>query len=198
MNEARPVLESYHFSSISTITNTMLLFAHIGITLFLFYMAALAFPKIRPHINYWYVIAGSMLPDIIDKTVGMILFADTFANGRIFAHALLFVVVLGAAGYYFYTRKGDSRVLTLAGASLIHQLLDSMWKTPVTFLWPLLGWEFKRLEGEGGSFWQYFVGIYRNLGSANEHGLQALLVTEVLGIAVVVLFLLVYIVKKKR
>jgi hypothetical protein len=77
----------------------MLPFAHIGIAIALFYIAGLAFPKVREHIDYRYVIVGSMLPDIIDKTVGMVLFADTFANGRIFAHALLFIVVMGVAGY---------------------------------------------------------------------------------------------------
>ncbi|RNI15777.1 hypothetical protein EFE42_00600 [Methanohalophilus sp. RSK] len=68
----------------------MLPFAHIGITLALFYIVTRG-----RNINYWYVIIGSMLPDIIDKVIGRVLFADTFASGRIFAHSLLFVVVLG-------------------------------------------------------------------------------------------------------
>ncbi|MDP2216447.1 MAG: metal-dependent hydrolase [Methanolobus sp.] len=175
----------------------MLPFAHIGIAIALFYIASLAFPKVRPHIDYRYVIVGSMLPDIIDKTVGMILFADTFANGRIFAHALLFVVVLGAAGYYFYTRKGDHRLLTLAAGSLIHQLLDSMWKTPVTFLWPLLGWEFKRLE-EYGSFWQFLQGVYGHLGDIGNPQMLSLFMTELLGLAVIMVFGVGYLRKKIR
>ncbi|MDP2218000.1 MAG: metal-dependent hydrolase [Methanolobus sp.] len=176
----------------------MLPFAHIGIAIALFYIAGLAFPKVRPHINYWYVIVGSMLPDIIDKTVGMILFADTFANGRIFAHALLFVVVLGAAGYYFYTQgQGDYRVLTLAGASLIHQLLDSMWKTPVTFLWPLLGWGFERLE-EYGSFWQFLLGVYGHLGDIGDPQMLFLFMTELLGLAVITIFGATYLQKRRR
>jgi len=173
----------------------MLPFAHIGIALVLFYIIGMAFPKIRPHINYWYVIIGSMLPDIIDKTIGMILFADTFANGRIFSHALLFVVVLGIAGYSLYTRKGDSRVLILAGGSLVHQLLDSMWKTPVTFLWPLLGWEFKRLE-EYGSFWQFLLRVYGDLGDIGDPHMLSLFMTELFGLAVITLFGACYLRKK--
>jgi membrane-bound metal-dependent hydrolase YbcI (DUF457 family) len=165
----------------------MLPFAHIGITIALFYIAGLASPKVRPHIDYRYVIVGSMLPDIIDKTVGMILFADTFANGRIFSHALLFVVVLGVAGYYLYTRKKDPGVLTLAAGSLIHQSLDSMWKTPVTFLWPLLGWGFERRETYG-SFWQFLRGIYGKLGDTGDTYMLFMVMTELFGLAVITIF----------
>jgi hypothetical protein len=55
-----------------------------------------------------------MLPDLIDKPVGIILFQDVFASGRIFSHSLLFVGVLEVAGYYIYARRGDSRMLMLA------------------------------------------------------------------------------------
>ena len=165
----------------------MLPFAHIAIALVLFYIAGLAFPKIRPHINYWYVAVGSMLPDLIDKPVGIILFADVFSSGRIFSHSLLFVGVLGVAGYYIYAKRGDSRVLMLAGGSLIHQLLDGMWNTPVTFLWPLLGWEFQR-RGVYGSFWQFLTGIYGKLGDIGTPGILFLFTTELLGLAVIILF----------
>ncbi|WP_292466014.1 metal-dependent hydrolase [Methanolobus sp.] len=172
----------------------MLPFAHIAIALVLFYIAGLAFPKIRPHINYWYVAVGSMLPDLIDKPVGILLFADIFSSGRIFAHSLLFVGVLGVAGYYLYTRKKDARVLMLAGGSLIHQLLDGMWNTPVTFLWPLLGWEFQRRAY--GSFWQFLTGIYGKLGDISTLSILFLFMTELLGLAVIMLFVAGYL--KKR
>ncbi len=175
----------------------MLPFAHIGIALVLFYIIGLAFPKIRPHINYWYVAVGSMLPDLIDKPVGIILFQDVFASGRIFAHSLLFVVVLGAAGYYLYTRKKDPRFLMLAGGSLIHQLLDGMWNTPTTFLWPLLGWEFER-RAAYGSFWQYLVGIYEKLGDIGNMGILFLVMTELFGLAVITIFGATYLQKRRR
>lgn len=172
----------------------MLLFAHVGMTVALFYLAGLAFPKIRPHISYPYVILGSMLPDIIDKPLGMVLFADIFGSGRIFAHALVFVVLLGAIGHQRYELKGDSRLLVLAGGSLVHQLLDSMWESPATFLWPLMGLSFERLE-EYGSFGQYLTNIYGNLG---EPAFLALVVTEITGFTIIVLFLLGCLVKKIR
>ncbi|WP_319507391.1 metal-dependent hydrolase [uncultured Methanolobus sp.] len=173
----------------------MLPFAHIGITLAVFYIIAMAFPKIRPHINYWYVIAGSMLPDIIDKIIGRVLFEDVFASGRIFAHTLLFVLVLGMAGYIFFYRKRGSRVLMLAGGCFVHLVLDSMWKTSVTLLWPLLGWQFQK-GAEYGSFWQYLLVIYRNLGNIDSLDVQSTLMTEILGIVLIMIFGLGYLRQK--
>ncbi|WP_319507393.1 metal-dependent hydrolase [uncultured Methanolobus sp.] len=169
----------------------MLPFAHIGMTLVLFYMAARTFPRLRPHINYWYVATGSMLPDIIDKPVGMILFKETFASGRIFAHTLLFVLVLAIAGYYLYSRRKDARVLILAGGGFVHQMLDSMWSSPETFLWPLLGWEFAR-KVQYVSFWQYLFTAYGNLANISNQYILLLLMSEIFGLAVTLAFGLSY------
>lgn len=169
----------------------MLPFAHIGITLAMFYIVALVFPKVRVHISYWHVAVGSMLPDIIDKVIGRMLFEDVFANGRIFAHSLLFVVVLIIAGHYIYSRKGSALVLVLGGGSFVHLMLDSMWKAPVTLLWPLLGWEFER-GTQYGSFLNYIMGIYGNLGNVDGLSFMPALMTEVLGITVIIFFGLGY------
>ena len=48
---------------------------------------------------------GSLLPDIIDKPLGMIILRDSLANGRIFAHTLLFLVVLTICGTYLWTSR---------------------------------------------------------------------------------------------
>lgn len=172
----------------------MLPFAHIGITLVLFWVLGVGLRGVRAHVRYGYVVVGAMLPDIIDKPLGMVLFADIFGSGRIFAHALVFVVLLGAIGHHQYKLKGDSRLLVLAGGSLVHQLLDSMWESPATFLWPLMGFSFERLE-EYGSFGQYLTNIYGNLG---EPAFLALVVTEITGFTIIVLFLLGCLVKKIR
>lgn len=170
----------------------MLPFAHIGITLVLFWVLGVGLRGVRAHVRYGYVVVGAMLPDIIDKPVGMIFFADTFGSGRIFGHTLLFVLVLAVAGYYLFSKKGEAGVLILAGGSLVHQLLDSMWESPATFLWPLMGLSFERLE-EYGSFGQYLTDIYGNLG---EPAFLTMVVTEITGFAIIVLFLLGCLVKK--
>jgi len=40
------------------------------------------------------LIIGSLLPDVIDKPVGIYLFRSTFSNGRIFCHTLLFLILI--------------------------------------------------------------------------------------------------------
>ncbi|AKG53567.1 hypothetical protein DGWBC_0904 [Dehalogenimonas sp. WBC-2] len=86
---------------------------------------------------------GSMLPDIIDKPLGMWLFSDEFSNGRIFSHTLLFVLLLTAVGIYLYNRRSYLGVLVLAAGSLAHLILDGMWLTPKTLFWPVFGLGFE-------------------------------------------------------
>jgi hypothetical protein len=165
----------------------MLPFAHIGITLVLFWILGVGLRGVRAHVRYGYVVVGAMLPDIIDKPVGMIFFADTFGSGRIFGHTLLFVLLLAVAGYYLFSKKGDAGVLILAGGSLVHQLLDSMWNSPASFLWPLLGWEFER-RASYGSFWQFLGGVYGRLGDIADPQILSLVMTEIFGLVVMALF----------
>ena len=174
----------------------MLFFAHIGITLAVFYILALLIPRIRPRINYLYVGIGSVLPDIIDKIIGRWMFEDVFGNGRIFAHTLLFVVVLTVIGFHQLKRK-DSRVLTLAGGSFVHLILDSMWKAPTTLLWPLLGWKFAK-GVEYGSFFKYLMVVYRNLGNMDSPAFISTLLTEGTGLIIVLIFIIGHLIKRRR
>ncbi len=104
----------------------MLFFAHLGLAL-----AAASFIK---RSNLTFVAIGALLPDIIDKPLGEIVFG-TPAMGRTFAHTLLFLLILAALAAY--TR--DIRLISLSGGVLSHLVLDFMWNSPVTLLWPLLG-----------------------------------------------------------
>jgi len=49
----------------------------------------------------------------------------------------------------------------LVGGSLMHHLLDGMWRHPATFLWPLYGWGFPRGHPEGW-FLQWLAGLLHN------------------------------------
>lgn len=104
----------------------MLLFAHLGL--------ALASARITPRADLIFVAIGSMLPDIIDKPLGDVIYG-TPNMGRIFAHTLLFLLLLGIAALYAH----DLRLASLCGGVLTHLIFDSMWNSPTILFWPLLG-----------------------------------------------------------
>lgn len=121
----------------------MLLFGHLGITLaFVF----LVFLILKENVDYRYVLAGSMLPDIIDKPVGHILFPEIFHNGRIFCHTLLFIVVLIILAVYMERHYKYTGVSFLGLGAMMHLIEDQMWFAPQTLFWPLFGLEFPQFE----------------------------------------------------
>jgi len=108
----------------------MLLFAHLGLTL----AAAKLIERFGLRTDLPIVLLGSILPDLIDKPLGFLIYGS-MASGRIFAHTLLFLLVLVALASIFKSRPLGS----LAFGVLAHQALDAIWRTPEIFLWPLLG-----------------------------------------------------------
>ena len=90
-------------------------------------------------------VIGSLLPDIIDKPLGHFLVPGFFGyNGRIMAHTLVFLLLVLSVGLSLYPRRLGVLVLILAYGDAVHLVLDQMWQTPQTLLWPLLGWSFPR------------------------------------------------------
>jgi len=87
-----------------------------------------------------------LLPDIIDKPIGQVLFRETFNNGRIFCHTLLFLVLVTVAGLFFYRRKGKTWLLAFSFGTLTHLVFDQIWRSPRTLLWPLLGYNFESVD----------------------------------------------------
>ena len=122
----------------------MLLFGHLGVTLGIFFGLAFFIPQLRTIIDPTYLIIGSLLPDLVDKPLGIIIFSSTIANGRTIAHTLLFSFILLLTGLYLYDKRGDIKVLTLASGSIFHLMEDQMWASPRTLFWPLLGWRFRK------------------------------------------------------
>lgn len=90
-------------------------------------------------IDYRLVILGSMLPDLIDKPLGVFILSDELHNGRVLGHSLLFVVLLLLAALAFRGSAGPA-LSALALGSAAHLVLDRMWMHTDTLLWPLLGW----------------------------------------------------------
>lgn len=97
-----------------------------------------------PKVDLRFLALGAILPDLIDKPLGTILFPSVFGgNGRIIGHTLIFSLVLMSI-VLLATRRGRvrRRWMALAVGALIHLLLDGMWTEQQTFLWPAFGWEF--------------------------------------------------------
>ncbi|SFG22655.1 LexA-binding, inner membrane-associated putative hydrolase [Desulfotomaculum arcticum] len=126
----------------------MLLLAHVGITLGI----AKGIKKtmkyrgneLAENIDYRLVILGAMLPDIIDKPLGGVIFKETIGNGRIYSHTLLFLLFLLAVAAYFWSKYRKIGMLVVAGGCIVHHILDGMWLYPGTFLWPANGWAFPK------------------------------------------------------
>jgi len=104
------------------------------------------FYKLGSYLDIRFLMIGSLLPDIIDKPVGQYLFRETFSNGRIFSHTLIFLILIAASGWYLYRRYHRTWLLALASGTLAHLVLDRMWETPKTLLWPLFGLSFDRID----------------------------------------------------
>jgi inner membrane protein len=140
----------------------MLLLAHPGITLGAATIVADAvnrkpswFAALSRYMDIRWLLVGSLLPDIIDKPIGQYIFRDTFNNGRIFSHTLLFLIIISAVGYYLLKRYRQSWMLALAAGTFAHLILDEMWQVPVTLFWPLLGFSFpvEDLENWAADIW---------------------------------------------
>jgi inner membrane protein len=179
----------------------MLLFGHMGITLGAAALAARSvgnrkadpvektswFTPLSRYLDIRLLLIGSMLPDIIDKPVGQFFFRETFYNGRIFAHTLLFLVLITAAGYYLSKCRHQLWMLTLAAGTFTHLALDEMWQVPGTFFWPLMGFHFPQYDLTG-----WAINIFRALLS-NPY----IYVSESVGLVIIIWFGITLVSRKK-
>lgn len=119
--------------------------------------------KIFGRMDLRVLVIGSMLPDIIDKPLGNLIFRSTFENGRIFAHTLLFLIAISAAGILLYKRKGSIWLITLAFGSMMHLIEDDIWNMPRTLLWPFMGITFDKYDYGNllSLWWNEFLHIPR-------------------------------------
>jgi len=170
----------------------MLLFGHLGITLGIFFGLGILIPRLRTIIDPRYLAIGALLPDLIDKPIGEVIFASTFANGRIVGHTLLFSLLLFLTGLYLYERRRDIKVFALASGSFFHLFEDQMLSYPTTFFWPLLGWSFPK-DSKDYTGLEHLIGMLEK--SFNLEFLQSY-ITETLGMVMMVILTLYWL--KKR
>jgi membrane-bound metal-dependent hydrolase YbcI (DUF457 family) len=114
------------------------LFWHLGGSLFL---GRWVFRD--PEMDLRVLAVGAVLPDLIDKPIGSILFTDYYGTGRIYAHTLAFAAIV-LFGVMALTSRGSAarkRWMALPIGVFFHLLLD-MPVDAETLWWPVLGLEF--------------------------------------------------------
>jgi len=127
-------------------------------------------------VDYRLVIAGSLLPDIVDKPVWLLVAGDASLSGRGYTHTLLFNLVLLLGGVVL-VRLNKTWPLVISLASLMHLVLDQIWTSPAVMLWPLLG-PLPALETAG-----WLHGIFQGLFSY-----PGVYIPELIGLLIVLLF----------
>jgi membrane-bound metal-dependent hydrolase YbcI (DUF457 family) len=82
---------------------------------------------------------GSVLPDLVDKGLGHIIFSSSLDNGRIFFHSLFMILLFLVAGLIVWKYYRSFAFLVVGFGILLHQLADSMWTSPASWYYPLSG-----------------------------------------------------------
>lgn len=105
----------------------------------LFWFAGMSFVLVwtvfkDPAIDYRLVMAGALLPDVVDVAFGGARVLHTLA----FSVVLLVAVMLGTRG----RRTLRRRLLAVPIGTFCHLLLDAMWTRTATFWWPFFGRSF--------------------------------------------------------
>jgi inner membrane protein len=131
------------------------------------------------------LLIGSLLPDIIDKPIGQLFFRETFSNGRIFCHTLLFLILITLVGLYLYWNRKRTWLLVLSFGTFTHLVLDLMWLTPRTLFWPLYGLSFERVDRS------YLDMLYALLAN------PTLGIPELVGVAIVIWFISLLVHRRK-
>lgn len=129
------------------------------------------------------LILGSLIPDIIDKPVGLPL----IGSGKIFCHSLLFLILISASGWCLWHFRKKNWLLLISGGTLVHLLLDRMWLWPRVFFWPLYGWTFPR-----GIFDDWLPNIWHALLT-----MPSVYIPELTG-AIIILYFAIILIHRKR
>ena len=166
----------------------MLIFGHLVFTIGIFFILERVLPVLRGRLDYRYIAFGALLPDILDKLVGRVIFAESLANGRLVGHTLVFCLFIALLGYYHYGKSRDTGVFLISGACFFHLLEDRMWNSPYTLFWPAFGWEFPTGCYYGGVL-DYFLKMAK---SGFVPSLCPCFITEFIGFAIAVIESAIY------
>lgn len=109
----------------------MFLLGHLGIGLGLAWLLSWNSPG---RVDYRLVLLGAILPDLIDKPLGILLGLET----RLWAHTFLFLFAVLVPSFL-----SPMRALRFVGFGVAtHLLLDGIWRQPRVVWYPAYGWTF--------------------------------------------------------
>ncbi len=142
---------------------------HAGLTMLIVWFVM----RGNTRVDYRVVAIASLLPDLIDKPIGRLIFRERFESGRIFAHTLLINVLVFCI--LFFMRGRIKRQLVLVPiSSLLHLAEDGVWSDPKIFWWPLFGTEFPRDPVSGGLLSFLYPGNISSVAWKEAVGLVAI------------------------
>ncbi|HSF20272.1 MAG TPA: hypothetical protein VLK65_32460 [Vicinamibacteria bacterium] len=104
----------------------MLVFGHIA-------AATVACRKAGDDVDLRWVVALTLLADVVDKPLGLVVFRETINNGRVWFHSIAVNLALSVVILLWKKRP------VYALALWMHQLCDRMWMRPWVALWPFTG-----------------------------------------------------------
>lgn len=111
----------------------MLIFQHLLLGLVIGIIIALV---LRKPFAVLYAGFGSILPDLIDKPLGYIVLGESLNWGRIYAHTLVFTLIICIMGVICIVKYKDTLLLCVGIGCLSHQITDSLkfndWMYPFT------------------------------------------------------------------
>ena len=137
------------------------------------------------------LILGALLPDIIDKPIGILFFGS---EGRLLGHTLVFAVALGIIGLYLIFR-GKPWMLILAVCCVGHLILDGMWMEPDILFWPAHGWYMASYDPLD---WAAFADWLNELTQQESQIGLAVIASELIGAAIVALLIRDEVRKRRR
>ncbi len=120
---------------------------HAGLTMLVVWFVM----RGNPRVDYRVVALASLIPDIVDKPIGRLVFKSRFDSGRLFAHTLLVNVAFFSI-LFFMRGRAKRRFVLVPISSLLHLAEDGMWSQPKVFWWPLFGSSFPKEPVSGGAF----------------------------------------------
>lgn len=142
---------------------------HAGLTMLIVWFVM----RGNPRVDYRIVAIASLIPDLIDKPIGRVLFKERFDSGRLFGHALLLNLVIFCV-LFFMRGRAKRQFVLVPISSLLHLAEDAMWSMPTVFWWPLFGTTFPRDPVSGGT-----------LAFLNPARDRSMLIQEVVGLLLI-------------
>ncbi|OPX64138.1 MULTISPECIES: metal-dependent hydrolase [unclassified Methanoregula] len=82
---------------------------------------------------------GSVLPDIVDKPLGLIVLKSVLDASRIYFHSLVILFLFLLTGLFVWRYYHSNSFLCVALGIFLHQILDFMWNSPDRWFYPFLG-----------------------------------------------------------